>query len=59
VIEADPPDRSAFNRGYYYRTALTLMGERTYQQQVHVDIYANQEPPKRRPMRGKAAQFTE
>jgi Cdc6-like AAA superfamily ATPase len=25
VIEADPPDRSVFNRGYYYRTALTLM----------------------------------
>jgi hypothetical protein len=31
VIEADPPDGAVFNRGYYYRTVLTLMGEPTYQ----------------------------
>jgi len=28
VIEADQPDRSVFDRGDYYRTALTLMGEK-------------------------------
>jgi hypothetical protein len=56
VIEADPPDRSVFNRGYYYRTALTLMGEPTYQQHLHMDIHGNAEPVKRRPLRGKAAE---
>jgi len=39
-IEADPPDKSAFNRGYFYRTVLTLLGEQTYSQQMHVDIHA-------------------
>lgn len=48
VIEADPPDRSAFNRGYFYRTVLTLLGEQTYPQQMHVDIHAETAPPKRR-----------
>ncbi len=56
VIEADPPDGNAFNRGYYYRTALTLMGEPTYQQHLHMDIHGNAEPVKRRPLRGKAAE---
>ncbi len=50
VIEADPPDRSAFNRGYFYRTVLTLLGEQTYPQQMHVDIHAEAAPPKRRRM---------
>ena len=56
VIEADLPDRSVFNRGYYYRTALTLMGELTYQQHMHRDIHGSAEPVKRRPLRGKAAE---
>jgi AAA domain len=47
-IEADPPDKSAFNRGYFYRTVLTLLGEQTYPQQMHVDIQAEVAPPKRR-----------
>jgi len=55
-IEADPPDGSVFNRGYYYRTALTLMGEPTYQPHLHMDIHGNAEPVKRRPLRGKAAE---
>ena len=50
VIEADPPDKSAFNRGYFYRTVLTLLGEQTYPQQTHVDIHAEAAPPKRRRM---------
>lgn len=49
-IEADPPDKSAFNRGYFYRTVLTLLGEQTYPQQLHVDIHAEAAPPKRRRM---------
>jgi len=49
-IEADPPDKSAFNRGYFYRTVLTLLGEQTYPQQMHVDIHAEAAPPKRRRM---------
>ena len=49
-IEADPPDKSAFNRGYFYRTVLTLLGEQTYPQQMHVDIHAETAPPKRRRM---------
>ncbi len=49
-IEADPPDKSAFNRGYFYRTVLTLLGEQTYSQQMHVDIHAEAAPPKRRRM---------
>ncbi|HEX4208052.1 MAG TPA: AAA family ATPase, partial [Ktedonobacteraceae bacterium] len=48
VIEADLPDKSAFNRGYFYRTVLTLLGEQTYPQQTHVDIHAEAAPPKRR-----------
>jgi hypothetical protein len=48
VIEADPPDGNAFNRSYFYRTVLTLLGERTYPQQMHVDIHAETAPPKRR-----------
>jgi hypothetical protein len=59
LIEARPPDGSAFNRAYYYRNVLTLLGERTYQQQVQIDIHTEQAPPKRRPMRGKAAQFND
>ncbi len=49
-IEADPPDKSAFNRGYFYRTVLTLLGEQTYSQQMHVDIHAEAASPKRRRM---------
>ncbi len=56
VIEADPPDGSVFNRGYYYRTALTLMGEPTHQQHLHMDIHGEAQPSKRRPLRGKAAE---
>jgi hypothetical protein len=56
VIEADPPDGAVFNRGYYYRTVLTLMGEPTYQPHLHMDIHGNAEPVKRRPLRGKAAE---
>ena len=56
VIEADPPDQSIFNRGYYYRTVLTLMGEPTYQQHLHMDIHGRAEPVKRRALRGKAAE---
>lgn len=56
VIEADQPDRSVFDRGDYYRTVLTLMGEPTYQQHVHMDIHGRAEPVKRRPLRGKAAE---
>jgi Cdc6-like AAA superfamily ATPase len=56
MIEADPPDGSVFNRGYYYRTALTLMGESTYQQHLHMDIHGEAQPSKRRPLRGKAAE---
>lgn len=48
VIEAEPPDGSAFNRGYFYRTILTLLGERTYPQQMHIDIHAETTTPKRR-----------
>jgi hypothetical protein len=58
-IEARPPDGSAFNRAYYYKNILTLLGERTYQQQVQIDIHAEQASPKRRPLRGKAAQFND
>ena len=56
VIEADQPDRSVFDRGDYYRTALTLMGEPTYQQRQHMDIHGEAQPVKRRPLRGKAAE---
>jgi hypothetical protein len=56
VIEADQPDRSVFDRGDYYRTALTLMGEPTYQQRLHMDIHGEAQPVKRRPLRGKAAE---
>jgi hypothetical protein len=49
-IEADPPDKSAFNRGYFYRRVLTLLGEQTYSQQMHVDIHAEAAPSKRRRM---------
>jgi hypothetical protein len=49
-IEADPPDKRAFNRGYFYRTVLQLLGEQTYFQQMHVDIHAEAAPPKRRRM---------
>jgi hypothetical protein len=50
LIETDPPDKSAFNRGYFYRTVLTLLGEQTYPQQMHVDIHAEAAPAKRRRM---------
>src|SRR2546427_3039399 len=56
VIEADQPDRSVFDRGDYYRTVLTLMGEPTYQQRLHMDIHGEAQPVKRRPLRGKAAE---
>ncbi len=56
VIEADQPDRNVFDRGDYYRTALTLMGEPTYQQRLHMDIHGEAQPVKRRPLRGKAAE---
>jgi hypothetical protein len=56
VIEVDPPDKSVFNRASFYRTVLTLLGERTYPQQMHIDIHAETAPPKRRPLRGKAAE---
>jgi hypothetical protein len=56
VIEADQPDRSVFDRGDYYRTVLTLMGEPTYQQRLHLDIHGEAQPVKRRPLRGKAAE---
>ena len=59
VIEARPSDGSAFNRAYYYRTLLSLMGERTYPQQIHIDIHAETDPPKRRKVTGKAAQFND
>jgi AAA domain len=56
VIEVDLPDKSAFDRATFYRTVLTLLGERTYPQHIHVDIHAETAPPKRRPLRGKAAE---
>ncbi len=56
VIEADQPDRSVFDRGDYYRTALTLMGEPTYQQRLHMDIHGEAQPKIRRSLRGKAAE---
>ncbi len=56
VIEADQPDRSVFDRGDYYRTALTLMGEPTYQQRLHMDIHGEARPVIGRPLRGKAAE---
>src|SRR5260370_39595565 len=59
VLEARPTDGSAFNRAYYYRTLLSLMGERTYPQQIHVGIHAETDPPKRRKVTGKAAQFND
>ncbi len=59
VLEARPTDGSAFNRAYYYRTLLSLMGERTYSQQIQVDIHAETDPPKRRKVTGKAAQFND
>lgn len=59
VVEARPPDGSAFHRAYYYRTLLSLMGERTYPQQIHIDIHAETDPPKRRKVTGKAAQFND
>lgn len=49
-INADPPDKSAFNRGYFYRTVLTLLGEQTYLRQMHIDIHAEAAPPKRKRM---------
>jgi hypothetical protein len=48
LIEADPPDGHAFNRGHFYRSILKLLGEQTYPQQMHVDIHAEATPPKRR-----------
>src|SRR5260370_5271903 len=35
------------------------MGERTYPQQIHIDIHAETDPPKRRKVTGKAAQFND
>jgi len=55
-IEADPPDKSAFNRGYFYRRVLTLLGEQTYSQQMHVDIHAEAAPSKRRRMSRSATE---
>lgn len=55
-IEADPRDKSAFNCGYFYRTVLTLLGEQTYSQQMHVDIHAEAAPPKRRRMTRSATE---
>lgn len=49
-IQADPPDKSAFNRGYFYRAVLQLLGEQTYAQHMHVDIHAEATPSKRRRM---------
>jgi hypothetical protein len=49
-INADPPDKSAFNRGYFYRTVLTELQEQTYLRQMHVDIHAEAAPPKRKRM---------
>src|SRR2546425_365187 len=59
LVEARPTDGSAFNRAYYYRTLLSLLGERTYPQQIQVDIHAETDPPKRRKLTGKAAQFND
>jgi hypothetical protein len=55
MIKIDPPDKGTFNRASFYRTLLTKMGEPTYQQRMHVDIHAETNSPKRRPLRGKAA----
>src|SRR5260370_38181340 len=49
-IEADPPDKSAFTRGYFYRRALTLLEAQTDSQQMHVEIHAEAAPSKRRGM---------
>jgi hypothetical protein len=46
-INADPPDKSAFNRGYFYRMVLTELQEQTYLRQMHIDIHAEAAPPKR------------
>ena len=35
------------------------MGERTYQQQIHIDIHGERDVPKRRKVTGKAAQFND
>lgn len=48
TISADPPDGSAFNRGYFYQTLLTRLGEKTYPLQVQIASHADHSPLKRR-----------
>src|SRR6266849_5011598 len=48
TISADPPDGSPFNRGYFYQTLLTHLGEKTYPLQVQIASHADHSPLKRR-----------
>ena len=48
TISADPPDGSPFNRGYFYQTLLTRLGEQTYPLQVQIASHADHGPLKRR-----------
>lgn len=48
TISADPPDGSPFNRGYFYQTLLTRLGEKTYPLQVQIASHADHSPLKRR-----------
>src|SRR5260370_7835124 len=59
VVEARPPDGSAFNRAYYYRTLLSLMGEQTYLQQIHIDIHAETDPPNPQKAPANTPQFND
>ena len=56
MIEADFPDKTVFNRGHFYRTILTLLGEQTYPQQMQVDIHAEAAAPKRRRLTRSASE---
>lgn len=56
MIEAKFPDRNAFNRGQFYRAILKLLGERTYPQQVQIDIHAEAATPKRRRLSRSASE---
>jgi hypothetical protein len=48
TISADPPDGSPFNRGYFYQTLLTRLGEKTYPLQVQIASHTDHGPLKRR-----------
>ncbi len=48
TLSADPPDGSPFNRGYFYHTLLSRLGEKTYPLHVQIASHVDQGPLKRR-----------